>query len=319
MRRLPLAALLVLCLSTASAAATRTIGPGDNVQAALAQLRPGDTLYLQAGTYPCSNCFDHMPGGTSSQRVTVAAVPGETVTINLTSDGNGVNFSTSRRSYITFDGLHFNAKHVKNAGIKITCGSSSTDYSHHIRLINVELFSARTQGILANAGQCNRANQGFNEVIKSHIHDNGSDPQLDHGLYFASSDNVIDNTIISNNRGCGVHIYTESGSADRNTVRNSRVFGQTGRCGVGILMGSGEQNMAYNNLAYGNNGGIMVGNGGSGNQVYNNTIANNREWCLRNDNQGTTIRNNICANNPAAMTGKVPPTASNNLMDIPGD
>ena len=53
MRRLPLAALLVLCLSTASAAATRTIGPGDNVQAAQAQLAGKDLACYCALGSPC--------------------------------------------------------------------------------------------------------------------------------------------------------------------------------------------------------------------------------------------------------------------------
>jgi len=288
--------LLLSVLATAHSAA-QTITPGANVQAAVAQLQPGDTLTFQGGTYPCANCLDSMPGGTSSQRITLAAAPGAIVTLKLQSSGNGINFASQNRSYITFDRLRLDASGVGAAGLKITCNGS--DYSHHIRLVNVELFGAGTQGILANAGQCNASNQGGNEVIDSDIHHNGSDQQFDHGLYFASSNNLIENTKIHDNTGCGVHIYSSAGppSASRNTVRRNQAWGHTGSCGVGILMGSGDENMAYNNLVYGNNGGIMVGNGGNNNQVYNNTVVNNRQWCLRDDNSGTKIRNTICSGN----------------------
>jgi len=311
------AATYYIAPSGGSGCSTTQNAPSGNIAASLGCLRPGDTLYFRAGTYNCSNCLDGMPGGNSSNRVTVAATPGETVTIKLQSSGNGINFNTNSRSFITFDGLRFDASGVGAAGLKITCDGGG-DYSHHIRLVNVELFGAGTQGILANAGQCNASNQGSNEVIDSDIHHNGSDQQFDHGLYFASSNNVIENTRIHDNSGCGVHIYASSGSANRNVVRNNRAYGHTGSCGVGILMGSGDENMAYNNLVYGNNGGIMVGNGGQGNQVYNNTVVNNQQWCLRNDNSATTIRNTICFGNPNnGVNGGGSGTVSDNLFGDP--
>jgi len=298
---------VLLGLPGLGGAASRTIGPGDSLQSAVSQLGPGDTLLLQTGTYPCSHCLDGMTGGTSSAPVTIAAAPGAHVTIQFQGGGNGITFARGDQSYITFEGLRFDASGASDAGIKITCGGGG-DYAHHIRFVNIELFGAGTQGILANAGQCNASNQGHNEVMHSDIHHNGNDPQFDHGLYFASSDNVIQGNKIHDNSGCGVHIYASAGSADRNLVENNRAYGHTGQCGVGILMGSGDGNVAAHNVSDDNNGGLMIGNGGQGNQATDNRLAGNHQWCVRDDNAGTVLQNNAC-------DGQVPPDTTRSGPD----
>src|SRR5439155_3786087 len=70
-------------------------------------LRPGDTLYIRAGTY-AEELVDAIPGGTSwTSPVTVAAYPGETVIIrpNSSSAEGILYFAASSEKYIIVKGL----------------------------------------------------------------------------------------------------------------------------------------------------------------------------------------------------------------------
>src|SRR5439155_9580334 len=70
-------------------------------------LKPGDTLYIRAGTY-AEELVDAIPGGTSwTSPVTVAAYPGETVIIrpNSSSAEGILYFAASSEKYIIVKGL----------------------------------------------------------------------------------------------------------------------------------------------------------------------------------------------------------------------
>src|SRR5262245_14609135 len=187
---------LGLCAAWGRAeAASSQLAAGGNLQSAVSGLGPGDTLTLSAGTFDCAGCLNNVPSGTPQAPVTIAGDPGGGTIIHLSGGGNGIDITSY--SYVTFDHIDFDAGGVSSAGIKITCGSGG--YGHHIRISNSSVHGAGTQGILANAGQCDANNQGFNEVTGSAIHNNGHDVQFDHGLYFCGSDNLIANNHIANN------------------------------------------------------------------------------------------------------------------------
>src|SRR5580765_7636692 len=91
-----------LLLSSAALAATLTIGPSDNLAAAIGQLRPGDTLYLKSGTYgSLDDTQMTIPSGTSwDAPVTIASAPGETAVIQ-----GRVSIRDQHIEYVIFDRL----------------------------------------------------------------------------------------------------------------------------------------------------------------------------------------------------------------------
>src|SRR5262245_47373228 len=92
---------------------------------------------------------------------------------------------------------------------------------------------------------------------------------------------------IYNITGYGIHVYNgysaKSDSimpktADNNTIRKSRIYA-VGLAGggekAGILLSSGSNNVAYNNIVYSNPIGIRAYDGSGGGKIYNNTAYNN--------------------------------------------
>ena len=155
------------------------------------------------------------------------------------------------------------------------------------------------------------------------VHDCGSS-QLDHGFYLASSDSLIEDCDIYGNYGNGIQVYTVANDSSRNVIRRNRVHNNNkASATTGIVVGSGDENLVYNNLVYNGGGGIQVRNGGRNNQVLNNTIANNSGGdsggiCLMDQNTNTVVRNNICYNNQTNSLSSTGSTqASNNLFGDP--
>ena len=67
-----------------------------------------------------------------------------------------------------------------------------------------------------------------------------------------------------------ISIVRPQGANDRHIVRNNRVHDNGAR---GILLGSGDDHVAYNNLVWSNADGIVIGFGTPrNNKIYNNTI-----------------------------------------------
>jgi len=96
--------------------------------------------------------------------------------------------------------------------------------------------------------------------------------------------------------------------------------GTSGTRGPGILLGSGSNNIAYNNIVQGNIGGIQIGFSAVNATVYNNTIYGNSGNCIGIDTLSTTaiIKNNICYLNNSGITNLgVGTIQSNNLMSDP--
>src|SRR5262245_57060180 len=89
-------AALVLLIAASLEAATYYVSPTGNdgnpgteaqpfrsVVYGSSRLKPGDTLYLRAGTY--AEALEHVPSGTSwAQKVRIASYPGETATLRPT-------------------------------------------------------------------------------------------------------------------------------------------------------------------------------------------------------------------------------------------
>ena len=279
-------------------AAQRQATPKRTLNDAVTCLSAGSTLYVRGGTY-AEALFDVIPSGTSwSQPVTVAAYPGETVTLQPAAGEQVLHFENNHQ-YIVIDGLILDGAHVVREVVKITYANDPATSAHHIRIQNSELKNAPAQGILVGGAT------GFNEFINLTVHDNGR-TDFEHGMYIANNNNVIDRCTVYRNAGWGLHLF--GGSPSHNTVRNNRVYNnaRAGARGPGIGI-YGPNNLAYNNVLWGNNGGFEL-DGTANVELYNNTIYNNNAGT---DGPGiaigvasnTIIRNNIIYQNSFSVGG----------------
>src|SRR5262249_3554588 len=136
-------------------------------------------------------------------------------------------------------------------------------------------------------------------VLNNRIHHNGIDATQDSGVFSAANDVTIDGNDIYSNKDYGLFINCPGCQTLRNTVRNNRIHGNL----RGMIVGTGDNDIVYNNLVYQNGTGIQVENGGANTQVYNNTIWQNtlagaEGQCGFTTNTGDTWKNNICYQNP---------------------
>jgi parallel beta-helix repeat protein len=257
----------------------RTIKRGASV------LKPGDTLYVKAGTYE-ESLVDAVPGGESwSKPVTVTAYPGQTVTIRPPRGASRVlTFSTADSKYIVVDGFILDAINVTGDGVKITWSGEPKNAAGRIRIKNSEVKNAPGQGILVTGST-------GNEFINLQIHDNGTTnpgSQL-HGIYIESDFNLIEGCHVYNHPGHGIHIYSgRSEKPDNNTVSRNTVHGNQ-RAGIGVYFGN--NNVVSNNTVYKNYIGILLADNNG--LVDNNTVYDNREAGIIIKATGSTVSNNI--------------------------
>jgi parallel beta-helix repeat protein len=224
-------------------------------------LGPGDTLYVKNGTYESWGLYGPPSGTSWANPVTIAAYPGHSpVIVKPDQFPHVLEFINGR--YIAIDGFFIDGTSAIN-GIKITSG--------HIRIQNSEIAYA-TGGIFVIPGS------DGNEFINLQVHDNGT-TDFDHGIYIASSDNIVEGCSIHGNAGWGVHLYSSSGGVNNNVIRDNDIYdnGRSGVRGNGILISSGSGNQAYDNVIWGNIGGIRI-EGASDTYLDNNTVYGNRDF-----------------------------------------
>jgi parallel beta-helix repeat protein len=264
--------------------------PFSTIKKAITVLSPGDTVYVRAGTY-AEGDIDGIPGGTSwASAITVAAYPGETVTIRPNAGALRVfTLTGSSTQYIVIDGFILDAINMVGDVIKITWAGSSGNAAHHIRVKNSEVKNAWNQGILVTSGSHS------NELINLNIHHNGRGNlvNLVHGVYIQSASNLIEGCVIHDNLAYGVTLYNGVGGVSNNTIRNNRVYNNGSG---GIEVGDGSDNLIYNNLTYANTqAGIFLYDGAINTKIYNNTVyLNNAVGILiGSGSQNAHIQNNI--------------------------
>jgi parallel beta-helix repeat protein len=276
----------------------RTIGKCTSVMGA------GDTLYIRSGTYPGINAITMtIPSGTNwSNAPVIAAYPGETVIVGA------IGMHNVR--YVIFDGLIADAGDVSGEALYIDAGAD------HIRVQNGVLKNARIQGV-----QITRNSGGFNELINLEIHNNGHDPNFEHGVYIWSSNNLVQGCSIHDNAAYGVHIYEGGGGINNNRIIGNRIFNNGSSSGdsTGLVLSSGDGNIAYNNVIYNNRAGIGISRA-TNTKVYNNTVYNNPGGYAGIEiyqSSGTIVRNNIVSVPGTIRDQGINTTLSNNLTTDP--
>jgi parallel beta helix pectate lyase-like protein/uncharacterized protein DUF1565 len=269
-------------------------------------LRPGDTLLIRSGTY-AEALRNTIPGGTSwSAPVTVAAYPGEPVTLRPNTGADLIlYFSGATKHHIIVDGLILDGTNISVSGIIIDHETDATKTSHHIRIKNTEVKNIPAIGIGV------RKLSQFNEFINLRVHRTGLSG-TGHGFYIHSDNNLVEYSRIYDNGKCGIQFYDVDGGVDHNIFRYNDVYnngyglqgGQYGTtCTTGLWIGAGTDTLVYNNLVWKNKGnGIMVGGGAANAQIYNNTIYANgsRGLYINGGAPNAVVKNNISYGNGQA-------------------
>ena len=234
--------------------------PFRTVRRGASSLRAGDTLIVQAGTY-AENLSNAFPSGLSwSQPVTVRAAPGATVTLTPSAKTDVfVAFVGSQYQYIVIEGFVLDGQKLAGEVFHIGAGA------HHIRLTNSEVKNGKNHGIHVSPGQRAAGDTWgcCNEFLDLDVHDNGW-ARNQHGIYMATSNNLIERSRFHHNSGYGVHIYCTFGGVNKNIVRSSDVYeNNVAGNAAGLILSSGSGHQAYNNLIWGNVGGIVLSSAGA--------------------------------------------------------
>jgi len=282
----------------------RSIGRGVRV------LKPGDTLYVMAGTYN-ESLMDTIPGGTSwTSPVTIARYQNDTVIINANGSVN-ISIQGSDSAYIILDGLILENGYD---GLDVVSGA------HHVRFQNGEVRNMTRGGITCHAFDAQPTFSTFCELINLSVHDTGSSG-FGHGIYLSGSDNLVEKCEIYNNKKWGVQIAngTAGGGANRNIVRNSRLYNNGALDGGGVTVHASDSSLVYNNLVYNNanvHSAIRVGDGAAATKVYNNTVYGNGLYGVEVVSVAVNaeIRNNIIyANGGTISNAGIATIISNNF------
>jgi parallel beta-helix repeat protein len=231
--------------------------PFRTIQRALAELGPGVGVVLHAGRY-----HEHLElrrGGTRSAPAVLRAASGQRVEL--------------------VGRLKIVADNVSVSGLVFTGGDGEDE--------NVLVYVSRAENVVLRGNEVRDAKlsgifvgdaSARVKIVSNWIHDNGTDPGLDHGIYVERntggtiSDNVIDenvgygiqlypdadgmvvthNTIVGNGRS-GIVLGGESTTSDTNVVANN-VVAFNAEQGIRTFWGAstGIDNRVVSNLVFGN-------------------------------------------------------------------
>jgi len=295
------------------------------IDAGIQCLSSGDTLTIEVGTYvePINtSTITDIPNGITdfTDATIIQAKSGDTVTLQPTTEKKVLDLANTD-SYIIFKDLVFDAVNINTpcaSGGENRQGVKISSPSHHIRFDGVEVKNSCNSGFLT--GNDSHSNEWLNCIV----HDTNWEGS--HGIYINDDNNVIDGCTIYNIQNIGIHQFNGPGSSDNNIMRNNLIYnnGIGPDRGGGILIGSGVNNLAYNNIVRDHTAvgvtGITIGFGSgtkSNNRVYNNTVQNNFRGIHVRDSAGTApiVKNNISWNNTTDYLDQDTDTiASNNLF-----
>ena len=223
------------------AQATSPTTPRGTVMGGLACVRAGDTLLVGEGVYPEQISSPAIAGTSWSNKVRIAAQPGETVWLTPTSCKvtDAVVRLEGNQQYVEFDGINANAVHCGQYPTILIVGCNN-GRSHHIRWQNAEWIEAYVGAYLYNiTGSCVGANEfsnlrlhsGWDNDARRNTCYPGTLPG--NGFYIQSDDNVFDNVDISEWAGNGFQAYNGNGhTLSGNVFKNSKIHDITYRYGL---------------------------------------------------------------------------------------
>jgi parallel beta-helix repeat protein len=283
---------------TGSDAADGSLGkPWATILHAVQSTKPGDTVFLRAGTYNEDFEFrgDQGHGGANGVYWTLQGYQGETATLTA-------GLKIYMASYVRIQDLTFKDCAV---GVNdwITAGFG---LPHHIELKNNHFAGAQqTYGFIEVHGD--------NNTIEGNTIDcTGGGTTLDHGIYVHhGTGKVVRRNRINNISGYGIHVYDErKSSGDPKTyikdliVDGNVITGSRQRAGIVVANDSDTQAdgvVIMNNVIVGNAwSGITVWGASTNIKIYNNTLHGNGSPAVQVASPASTvwIRNNILVTAP---------------------
>jgi hypothetical protein len=265
-----------------------TATPFLTITHAVSVLKPGDTLYIRAGTY-AETIANNIPAGTYNNSILISAYPGEAVIIQAATVNNMWDIG-SLSSYVTLQNLVFDGSLMTGQGtaiIKLDY-TDINNYAHHITISGCEVRNGPDTGVPSTSAGVNgilitQPSPGglatYHTITGCKIHDNGGVLNtLNHGIYCTTNNNTITGNDMYNNSGYGIQFF-HNGTAttafcSNNVVSGNKLHGNINRSGM--VVSDGDSNTVFNNVIYGNHDtGVNVKTGAANTKVYFNTIYNN--------------------------------------------
>jgi hypothetical protein len=139
------------------------VQPGDDVQAAIDHLLPGDSLLLAGGIYEHTG-ISISSHGNMLQPIVIAAQPGQTPVMRITvATNNCINIDDAQ--WLTIDGITIDSTQSDIDGIKFT----EFGVSHHVTVRNCTIHAVQGTGINAQGGHYSIT------ISSNHIYDISGD------------------------------------------------------------------------------------------------------------------------------------------------
>jgi parallel beta-helix repeat protein len=277
-------------------------------------LSGGDTLMLHSGLYEDGGL--QLPDGSAGAHTTIMANPGDTVTLRP-GGGDCVICLGDGQHHITIDGLILDSGNEQGDRLgfaPVVNNDHDNATGHDFVIQNCEVRNGKQQGLHIAGG---------NWLIKNnHIHHNGTDASLHHGLYFAGWESTIDGNTFDHNACTGLQNYSSTGGNTANNTYTNNVFTQNG-CGVVIAQSSGhtiQNNLIYDEGTGGKTPGALTCCAPNS-TVTNNTIVNNHLTGIASYGGGAQdnveVRNNLVCGNAGGQIELSGARLDGNVTDCP--
>jgi len=262
-------AAMTLAISAAQSAVLE-VTPAEDLRAAIAGLRPGDTLEMGGGTYQFDSGFRITVNGTVDAPITIRAKPGERPVVYQANAGHNV-IEISGSSYVTFSEIGF------------------TGGSHGVRLMDSDFVTIEDCEIWETGDVALSANSGGTyeglRILRNHIHHTNGTGE---GMYLGC-----------NSDACRVANSLIEGNYIHHTNRPGVEQGD----GIELKEGSYGNTIRDNVIHDTNYPGIItystVGNGPR-NVIEGNVIWNTNDYAIQSA-ADSVIRNNIVLGSPVAL------------------
>ncbi len=267
--------------NSGSPACSNSVGYGTlsqpycTISYAVSHMSGGDAIYVRSGTYN-EELYITGPAGSAGATTTIAAYPGDTVTLF----GNGINTGRCKianTSYITFDGFKITNY---NQGLYV-------ENSNHITVQNIEIYTVGQEGLRV------LSNSSFVTIQNSLIHDTRAWQYNGEGMYIGTrQDNTLNdntnnvmiknNTIFNTNDECielkpGTHDCLIENNNLHDCARDSAWQADWGSVEIDEAVNSPEHwdsnpnHIIRNNIIHDTKTALQLGTGST---AYNNVIYN---------------------------------------------
>ena len=236
-------AVLALALVGLGPAAATEIGPGDDLEASVAALLPGEELILRGGTYSFDQNVTLTASGTPEQPIVIRAKAGERpVLVQATENHNVVEINGS--AHLVVRGIEFtggsqgirlmNSDFItiedceihETGDVALSANSGGTYEGLIIRRNHIHHTNGTGEGMYlgCNNDACRIANS---LIENNYVHDTNR-PNVEQGdgieVKDGSYGNIIRNNVIHDTKYPGILVYSVAGNGPPNIVEGNVVW-----------------------------------------------------------------------------------------------